>query len=402
MSPLQNFSDFSIPPIKGKLPAMHATLRTVLFSLVLSFLPSIELIPAEHPVPPSLRTLFHPPESLAVDGGAYRSPLRFDDGSVVASPEEWDQRRREILRAWHEIMGPWPSLLEQPAVKFLETVREEGFIRHRVQWQMARDRFGPAYLLVPDGQGPFPAVVVPFYDAETSIGLNADRPFRDFGRQLARRGFVTLNISSPGGDAREPDLGGAACQPLSYLAYIAANARHALAVRPDVDERRIGIVGHSYGGKWAMFAACLDERFACGVWSDPGIAFDETRPNVNYWERWYLGAEPNHRRPPGIPNENNPRTGAYRILREQGRDLHELQSLMAPRPFLVSGGAEDGPRRWQALHHVVQVNAVLGAANRVAMSNRPDHAPNAASNELIYDFLEHVLKPPPSPSREKQ
>jgi hypothetical protein len=52
---------------------------------------------------------------------------------------------------------------------------------------------------------------------------------------------------------------------------------------------RIGIVGHSSGGKWVMFAACLDDEFACGIWSDPGVAFDEKRPNVNDWEPWCLG-----------------------------------------------------------------------------------------------------------------
>ena len=30
-----------------------------------------------------------------------------------------------------------------------------------------------------------------------------------------------------------------------------------LAGRPSVDARRIGVVGHSYGGKWALFAAAL-------------------------------------------------------------------------------------------------------------------------------------------------
>lgn len=342
-------------------------------------------------LPPSLRPLFQPPPDLN-DGGDYRSPLLFQDGRRASSPAEWLQRRREILQTWHDIMGPWPPLLERPSLRVLESVDEDGFTRHRVEWPMARGRYGPGYLLVPDGPGPFPAVVVPFYDPETSIGQG--RPFRDFGQQLARRGFVTLCIGSPGGDAREPDLGDATCQPLSYLAYIAANACNALANRPDVDARRIGIVGHSYGGKWAMFAACLHEAFACGVWSDPGIVFDETRPNVNYWERWYLGAEPGTRRPPGTPDAQNPRTGAYKVLREQGHDLHELLALMAPRPFLVSGGAEDGPARWRALHHVAAVNNLLGAANRVAMSNRPDHSPDAASNELIYRFLEHFLQPP--------
>ncbi len=65
-----------------------------------------------------------------------------------------------------------------------------------------------------------------------------------------------------------------------------------LANLPYVDPKRIGVVGHSYGGKWAMFASCLYDKFACAAWSDRGIVFDEKRANVNYWEPWYLGFEP--------------------------------------------------------------------------------------------------------------
>ena len=44
----------------------------------------------------------------------------------------------------------------------------------------------------------------------------------------------------------------------------------------------------------------------------------------------------------------------------EGRDLHELHALMAPRPFLVSGGSEDQPERWKALNHAIAVNRLLG------------------------------------------
>lgn len=75
----------------------------------------------------------------------------------------------------------------------------------------------------------------------------------------------------------------------------------------------------------------------------------------------------------------------------KGFDLHELHALMAPRPFLVSGGSEDPPKRWQALNHSIEVNRMLGYKNRVAMTNRPEHSPNAESNEVIYQFFEHFL-----------
>jgi hypothetical protein len=160
-----------------------------------------------------------------------------------------------------------------------------------------------------------------------------------------------------------------------------------------VDGKRIGIVGHSYGGKWAMFASCLDDGFAAAAWSDPGIAFDESRPNVNYWEPWYLGFEPGLQRKRGVPTEANPRTGPYQRMMETGMDLHELHALMAPRPFLVSGGSEDPPSRWIPLNHTVAVNKLLGYEHRVGMTNRKTHDPTEESNQRLYEFFEFFLKP---------
>ncbi|MEZ6135498.1 MAG: prolyl oligopeptidase family serine peptidase [Pirellulaceae bacterium] len=165
-----------------------------------------------------------------------------------------------------------------------------------------------------------------------------------------------------------------------------------MANRSDVDPSRIGIVGHSFGGKWSLFAACLFDKFAAAAVSDPGIVFDETRPSINYWEPWYLGYHPPPWRERGLISEQNPAFGTYPKLRQQGRDLHELHALMAPRPLLVSGGAEDPINRWRALNHLRQINRALGHEHRVAMTNRPDHAPNADSNEIIMRFFEHFLR----------
>jgi hypothetical protein len=81
------------------------------------------------------------------------------------------------------------------------------------------------------------------------------------------------------------------------------------------------------------------------------------------------------------------------VIIEAGHDLHELHALMAPRPFLVSGGAEDPPARWVALNHAVAVNRFLGFENRVALTGRPAHSPTAESNEQAFRFLEHFLQP---------
>jgi len=337
-----------------------------------------------------LLPFFSPPPEFKDDFGPYKSPLVFADGSKVTSKEDWGRRRAEIIKIWTTYLGAWPPLIDKPKLEVLESTNRDTFVQHRVRVEVAKGQMLDGYLLVPGGAAKFPAVVVPYYEPESSIGVGKVQ-LRDFGYQLTKRGFVTLSIGSPG-PAREPQTGEAQCQPLSFLGYIAANCYNALASLTNVDARRIGIVGHSYGGKWAMFGSCLYDKFACAVWSDPGIVFDEMRPNVNYWEPWYLGSEPGVKRKPGVPTADNPCTGSYKRLIADGRDLHELHALMAPRPFLVSGGSEDPPERWRALNHSVAVNALLGFTNRVALTSRPKHDPTEESNEQIYRFFEHFLK----------
>ncbi len=333
-----------------------------------------------------------PPPEYSKPDTALRSPLLFRDGTQVKSAGDWQRRRQEIRDEWFGIIGPWPEVIERPMIEDIETTQREGIEQRRIKLQIASDQFTEAYLLIPKSHTRLPAVFVPFYDPETSVGLKTDKPFRDFAWQAAKRGFVALAIGSPGGDARKPVLGSdVTCQPLAYLGYVSANAWQALASLPEVDPTRIAIVGHSYGGKWAMFGSCLSDRYACAVWSDPGVVFDESRVSINYQEPWYLGYDPNITRKPGLVTEESPRTGAYKQLVAAGHNLHELHALMAPRPFLVSGGEEDPPTRWSALKHAIEVNRLLGYENRVAMTNRPTHSPTAESNEQLFQFLELSL-----------
>jgi len=347
-----------------------------------------------------ISALFEPPEAFKADPGAYRSVMTFADGRPVRTPEEWARRREEILKGWHQALGPWPPLLEKPGIKYLEKEQVENFTRHKVEFQVAPERVTTGYLLIPDGKGPFPAIVDVFYYPEDGAGLRPQRRQQnDFGYQAARHGIAALcvgqNPTEPkeGADLYYPAWDRAQLQPLSYLAYVAANCHTLLSGMPQIDPRRIGVVGHSYGGKWAMFAACLWEKFACGAVSDPGIVFDEKRPNVNYWEPWYLGYEagrPHRRR--GVVTPESPRTGPYKSLFEAGRDLHELHVLMAPRPFFVAGGSEDPPERWKALNHSVAVNRLLGQERRVGMSNRREHRISPEASEQVRLFFEHFLK----------
>ena len=366
------------------------------FPLLLTFVLTAALLRAE--LPEELRPSFQPPAEFAGKLGSFRSPLIFNDGSLAKNPADWSRRRAEILQYWHGAMGSWPPSLEMPVLTVIREERGEGFARRRVSLEVAPGQRQQGWLLVPDGAGPFPAVLVVYYDPETSVGLAPPEKgaHRDYGLQLVKRGFVTLSIGTPGGNAWKPELGSAACQPLSFHAYVAANAWRAMAAQPGIDPKRIGIVGHSYGGKWALFGAALWDKFAAVAVSDPGIVWDEARPNINYWEPWYLGLDParSEQRKPGVPSETNPRTGPYSRLIADGRDLTDIHALICPRPFLVSGGSEDPPVRWTALNHSLAVNQLLGIAEpRAGMTNRKDHTPDESANGVLCAFFDHFLKP---------
>lgn len=342
---------------------------------------------------------FQVPDEFVQEYGAYRSPLKFYNGRPVKTKNDWQKRRTEIKERWHDLMGTWPALITDQKLQVLDSVSKDGYTQFRVRFHWMPNEETEGYLLVPHNRSEkkSPAVITVFYEPETAIG-ESSKPYRDFAYQLTRRGFVTLSIGTKEASLAKtfalyyPSIDSATVQPLSMLAYAAANAWQALSKVPVVDSTRIGIMGHSFGGKWAMFASCLYDKFACAVWSDPGIVFEQDRPSVNYWEPWYLGYHPRPWRKRGLITEDNPAHGLYLKLIEDGYDLHELHALMAPRPFLVSGGEEDPVRRWVPLNHTIAVNKLLGVKNRVAMTNRPAHSPNEQSNETAYLFLEYFLK----------
>lgn len=246
--------------------------------------------------------------------------------------------------------------------------------------------------MVPDGADNSPAVITVFYEPETAVGI-AGKPLRDFALQLTRRGFVTLSLGTSETTHDKtyslyyPSIDSVSMQPLNTLAYAAANAFESLALEDVVDAERIGIMGHSYGGKWAMFASCLYDKFACAAWGDPGIVFDETKGNyINYWTPWYLGYYPQPWKNAWSSDGYLDAHGVYNELKEN-HDIHELHALMSPRPFFVSGGEADGVSRWKVLNHAVRLNRMLGYENRVGMSNRVGHDPTVEANEAVYDFF---------------
>jgi len=134
----------------------------------------------------------------------------------------------------------------------------------------------PAYLVVPPGKDPFPAVVF------AHMGGSDRTEFLSEALTLARLGFVSIMIDAPylrpdPPQALSDDHRGRAESDRDIYVCLVVDLRRAidlLLARPDVDGSRIGYVGHSLGAAWGGVLAGIDRRIKAFVFmagaSDPG------------------------------------------------------------------------------------------------------------------------------------
>lgn len=112
----------------------------------------------------------------------------------------------------------------------------------------------PATVVVPDGEGPFPAVVM---NHGHGGGRQENGGFGRIAEELADSGILTISMDFPGsGDSKEPFTEGYLSNMISdsnaSLAYILANY--------EVDADRLGIFGYSMGGRVALTIGASPEN----------------------------------------------------------------------------------------------------------------------------------------------
>jgi fermentation-respiration switch protein FrsA (DUF1100 family) len=200
----------------------------------------------------------------------------------IKTAAEWIERRKSILAAMQEVMGPLPdrSRLAPLDVNLVEETKGPLYIRRKLTFVAEKGDRVPAYLLIPKGHdGKLPAVLCLHQTtragkAELVVAGQGDANMH-YAAELAERGYVTLAPDYPSFGEYRFDFRSAPYRSGSMKAiWNNLRAIDLLQSLPEVDGERIGCIGHSLGGHNTMFTSAFDTRIKalvsnCGFTSFP-------------------------------------------------------------------------------------------------------------------------------------
>ena len=202
--------------------------------------------------------------------------LAFRVNRLPNTLEAWKQRKEALRRLiWKSCGGTYdPSLdLNYTVTKTIEC---DGYKVLCIHYQSRPGIVVTGNLYVPDGEGPFPAVLN--VHGHWPQGRLAER-VQARGHSLAKNGFVCLAVDAWGSGERcdvhgefiyHGGLRGGSLIPLGETLLgdqIVDNMRGVdlLCSLPFVDSERLGVTGASGGGNQTMWVAAMDERLKAAM-----------------------------------------------------------------------------------------------------------------------------------------
>ena len=236
--------------------------------------------------------------------------------------------------------------------------KRDGYTARRIEFNISTYSRVTAYLLVPDGKGPFPAVnalhdhgghlyigkekMVRPFGVDSAVVEDADRwavglyDGQYVGDYLAQHGYVVLSVDAPmwgergrqEGVSREKYdiiagnmmmLGRDLC---AFMTYDDIASTDFLATLPEVDKERIGCIGCSMGAYRAWMLSALSDKIKAGVAACWMVTTD-VQLSTKYGRK-----------------ENGGFANCIPGLR-QYLDYPHIASLACPKPMLFINGTKD-------------------------------------------------------------
>lgn len=285
-------------------------------------------------------------------------PLVFSDGRPVTTTKHWhDKRRPELMQLFREnIYGVRPDTpyeITHEKIGQRDNAFNIGATAQQIRATVkahGRSHSFDFVLVVPQSDKPVPIVVLinNRYLIPLDKAVDENDPFWPV-QTLVRRGYATASFHTSDVDPDKRDgyaksiralLDDPKSDPATRWRCISAWAWGASRVldyaltQPQIDPKRTAVVGHSRGGKTALWAGAEDTRFSIAYSNNSGCggaalsrrAFGETTARINKnFPHWF--------------------NGRFKSYDHKENDLpvdqHQLISLLAPRAVYVASADED-------------------------------------------------------------
>ena len=277
--------------------------------------------------------------------------------SKVKNFKKWKRLARK--KVFDCMLMPPPPPVDGYKAKVLFEEQREGYKAKKIEIQLSRYYTVPAYILIPDGKGPFPAINL-LHDHGAHLFIGKEKTIRPLAREdsvvikdaeewsaggyegqffgdfLARHGYIVLSTDAPMWGERGQKEGPRrdkydmiagnmmmyGIDLSAWMTYDDIAATEYLASIPEVDSRRIGCTGWSMGAYRAWMLSALSDRIKAGaavcwmVTTDEQMSFKYAR------------------------TENGGFANCFPGLR-RWLDYPHVASIACPKPMLFINGSQD-------------------------------------------------------------
>ena len=331
--------------------------------------------------------------------------------SDIRDFDAWKQAARE--KVFDSMLTPPPMPANGIEAKVLYEEQRDGYKARKLEIRLSRYYTVPAYLLIPDGKGPFPAVNV-LHDHGAHLFIGKEKVIRPlacedsvvindaeawvtnyegqyFGDYLAQHGYVVFSSDAPmwgergqkegpRRDRYDMIAGNMMMYGIDLSAYMTYDDLHAtdyLASLPEVDPQRIGCTGWSMGAYRTWMLSALSDRIKAGaavcwmVTTDEQLSFRYSR------------------------TENGGFANCLPGLR-RWLDYPHIASIACPKPMLFINGSKDklfsvaGANKAFAIMHDVWQSQGAGDLLETELWEMPHSCPLRAQQRVLEFFQKHL------------
>lgn len=346
-------------------------------------------------------------DSLMAD---LKFPLAWGN-SEIKDFDEWRKvARQKVLDC---MLTPPPPPADGYDVKVLFEEQRDGYKARKIEIRLSRYYTVPAYVLIPDGKGPFPAVNA-LHDHGAHLFIGKEKMIRPlacedsavikdaeewsvgyehqfFGDYLAKHGYVVFSADAPMWGERGQQEGAKrdrydmiagnmmmyGIDLSAYMTYDDIAGTEYLASLPEVDASRIGCTGWSMGAYRAWMLSALSDRIKAGtaicwmVTTDEQMGFKYKR------------------------TENGGFANCFPGLR-RWLDYPHIASMACPKPMLFINGSQDKlfpvagvEKAFKTMHDTWESQ---GAGDRIETElwDMPHSCPIRAQERVLGFFQKHL------------